>query len=207
MSKKFFKVFTAGKYPQGTLTQNDIVEVANSYDPSFYEAPLTINHEENSPAYAAISKVIAKGKDLYVSFTDILNEAFDLNKKFRYPSCEFAEYEINGTKKKYLRAVTLTNFPQVKSLDKIQFNENSLVLFSEGVTLNLNKGINMFSKEIIQLAEKLSINVSDYSVEGDLLQKAVDVVGGLQTQLSESKDKINQLNIKSWQIHRKQYYN
>lgn len=199
-SKKYFKVFRAGKYPQGTITASDIKEIAESYDKDYHEAPLIINHDDDSPAYAIVDDVKAEGEDLLVSFTDILEDAYEMNQKYKRPSVEITEYDLDGDNpKKYLRAVALTNFPQVKRLDKIKFDENSAVFFNENLTLNLTKGIKMktknFSEQVIKLAEKLSINIDDYSVEGDILEKAVEIINQLMAELAESKEKINSLNL------------
>jgi hypothetical protein len=43
---KFFEVFKAGKYPQGKFTKAEIQELAKNYDPSFCEAPITLDHEQ-----------------------------------------------------------------------------------------------------------------------------------------------------------------
>jgi len=137
--KKFFKIFKAGKYPQGEITAADVEEIATNYNPSFHEAPLILLHDEKSPAYAVVDEVIAANGELYASFKDMIEEAYDVNKKYKKPSIEIAEYD----NKKYLRAVALTNFPQVKGMDKITFDEKSSIFFSEDLTLNLNKGDKM----------------------------------------------------------------
>lgn len=193
--KKFFKVFKAGKYPQGEISENDIKEIALNYNPEYHEAPLTVNHDDNGAAYASVDEVRADGKDLLVSFKDILDEAYDINKKYKKPSVEIAEYEG----KKYLRAVTLTNFPQVKGLDRIQFGENSTFYFNEDLSINLVKGINMetkkFSDKILKLAETLSINYSNYQVEEDIIDAAIAKCSELKSQIGESSQKVTSLNM------------
>ena len=191
MQNKFFKVFKAGKYPQGEITADDVAELAATYSPDFHEAPLTVLHDEKSPAYAVVDQVKADNGILYASFKDMLDEAYDVNKKYRKPSIEIANYDD----KKYLRAIALTNFPQVKGMDKIQFSENSNLFFSEDLTLTLSKGEKMFPENVIKLAEAVGVNISDYQVEGDLIARATEIVGGLNLELAASRDKINSLNI------------
>ncbi len=191
MPNKFFKVFKAGKYPQGEITADDVAEMAATYNPEFHEAPLTVLHDEKSPAYAVVDEVKAENGVLFASFKDVLDEAYDVNKKFKKPSIEIASYDD----KKYLRAVALTNFPQVKCMDKIQFSENTNIFFSEDLTLTLSRGEKMFSEKIIKLAEAVGVNISDYSVEGDLIARASEIVVGLNTELAQNRDKINSLNI------------
>lgn len=199
MNQKFFKIFKAGKYPQGTVTESDIAEIAQSYNRDYHEAPLTVNHEDKSPAYAVVSEVKADDKFLLASFDDILDEAYEVNKKFKKPSVEIAEYDG----KKYLRAVTLTNFPQVKNLDKIQFSaeggyasgvaEGSSIFFSEDLTINLNKGLKMFNEKIVKLAESLSLDVTQYQTEDDLLVKAAEVITSLKSEIENNSNKIKEL--------------
>lgn len=189
--KKFFKIFKAGKYPQGNVTKEDIAEIANSYNRDYHEAPLTILHDDKSPAYAVVDELIADNENLLASFTDISEEAYEMNKKYKRPSIEIANYEG----KKYCRAITLTNFPQVKGLDKIKFEENSSLFFTEGLTLNLSKGTIMFNENLIKLAETLSITVSDYNSEGDLIQAAQEKIDTLKSELDEVTKKVTSLSL------------
>lgn len=189
--KKFFKIFKAGKYPQGNVTKEDIAEIANSYNRDYHEAPLTILHDDKSPAYAVVDELIADNENLLASFTDISEDAYEMNKKYKRPSIEIANYEG----KKYCRAITLTNFPQVKGLDKIKFEENSSLFFTEGLTLNLSKGTIMFNENLIKLAETLSITVSDYNSEGDLIQAAQEKIDTLKSELDEVTKKVTSLSL------------
>jgi hypothetical protein len=189
--KKFFKIFKAGKYPQGNVTKEDIAEIANSYNRDYHEAPLTILHDDKSPAYAVVDELIADNENLLASFTDISEDAYEMNKKYKRPSIEIANYEG----KKYCRAITLTNFPQVKGLDKIKFEENSSLFFTEGLTLNLSKGTIMFNENLIKLAETLSITVSDYNSEGDLIQAAQEKIDTLKSELGEVTKKVTSLSL------------
>lgn len=189
--KKFFKIFKAGKYPQGNVTKEDIAEIANSYNRDYHEAPLTILHDDKSPAYAVVDELIADNENLLASFTDISEDAYEMNKKYKRPSIEIANYEG----KKYCRAITLTNFPQVKGLDKIKFEENSSLFFTEGLTLNLSKGTIMFNENLIKLAESLSIPISDYNSEGDLIQAAQEKIDTLKSELDEVTKKVTSLSL------------
>lgn len=138
---KLFKVFIAGKYPQGEITEKDIKEIAANYSPSYHEAPLTLDHKREGSALGWIESVIAKGKELWVSFSKISDEARQLTSegKYKRPSVEIADYEGVG---KYLRAVSLVNFPQVKGLPEMQFqttDKEAVIYFSEDCFLNFSK--------------------------------------------------------------------
>lgn len=198
MDKVFFRVFRAGKYPQGTFSENDVREIAESYNPQYHEAPLTVNHDDWSPALAVVDEVKVEGKDLLVSFKDILDEAYEMNKKYKRPSVEIVDYDFGDQTKKYLRAVTLTNFPQVKSMDKIQFGENSVFLFMEDLTLNLNKGKKMFNENLTKIANALNISVTDYTTEESLVDAIVQKIGSNTTEtttLSETLKKFTDAGI------------
>lgn len=198
MDKKFFRVFRAGKYPQGTISVKDINEIASSYDPQYHEAPLTVNHDDWSPALAVVEEVKAEGTDLLVSFKDVADEAYAANKKFKRPSVEIVDYDFGDVTKKYLRAVTLTNFPQVKSMDKIQFGENSTFFFMEDLTLNLIKGKKMFNEKIIALAQKLGLDTKTFTAEDELILKCTESVETLQAanqSVSESLTKFTEAGI------------
>lgn len=190
-AKVFFKIFRAGKYPQGEITKADVEAIATGYDPDYHEAPLTILHDDSSPAYAVVDELKSDNGVLLASFTEMLPEAFEMNKRYKRPSIEIALYDD----KKYLRAVTLTNFPQVKGLDRIKFEENSSIFFSEGLTINLTKGIKMFNEKLIKLAESLSLSISDYQTEGDLIDAAQSKLTEIKTELGVSSAKLSSLNL------------
>lgn len=138
---KLFKVFIAGKYPQGEITESDIKEIAENYSPTYHEAPLTLDHKREGSSLGWIESVIAKGKELWVSFSKISDEAKQLTSegKYKRPSIEIANYEGVG---KYLRAVSLVNFPQVKGLPEMQFqtsDKEAVIYFSEDCFLNFSE--------------------------------------------------------------------
>lgn len=180
MDKKFYRVFRAGVYPYGTVTVSDIQEIADGYDRNFHEAVLNINHDDWSPALAVVDQVKVEGKDLLVSFDEITDEAYTLNNKYRKPSVEIIRYDKGDKTVKYLRAVTLTNFPMVKGMDRMSFNENSTVFFSEDITLNLNKGKKMVNEFLIKLAEKFGLT-KDNKDDTQLFTEIESAVTALQT--------------------------
>lgn len=157
---KLYKVFTAGKYPQGDITESDLKEIADSYDPGYHEAPLTLNHQKEGPAMGWVDKVIAKGKDLFVAFKSVNDEAKQLTARGEYkrPSIEIANYEGKG---KYLRAVSLVLFPAVKSLPEMQFKTadgEAVIYFSEG-EINFNSKNKQNNKmDITKFSEKLGLS-------------------------------------------------
>lgn len=123
---KFFEVFKAGKYPQGTFTQKEIAEIAKNYDPTFCEAPITIDHIQSGPAYGWVDTVKADGDLLKVAFKDVPQEfEKDVNDgKYKKVSVEL--YRNLEGKGAYLKAVSFLGaaIPQVKGLEPIKFMES-----------------------------------------------------------------------------------
>ncbi len=151
-TEKFFKVFIAGKYPQGEITEADLKEIAKNYNADFHPAPLTKDHERTGEAVGRVGKLEARGKELFAQFSKITPEAMKLVREGKYsrPSIEIAEYsgedEFAGIQGKYCRAITLTNFPQVKGLPDFAFNDEKghpTIYFSE----DISKDIPDFNKE------------------------------------------------------------
>ena len=157
---KLYKVFTAGKYPQGDITEDDLKSIAENYDPDYHEAPLTLNHKSEGPSLGWVNKVVAKGKDLFVGFKDVNEDAKKITSKGEYkrPSIEISNYEGKG---KYLRAVSLVLFPAVKGLPEMQFKTadgEAVIYFSEG-EINFNK-LNNIKMDITKFSEKLGLSES-----------------------------------------------
>jgi phage I-like protein len=170
---KLFKVFIAGKYPQGEITESDLQQIADNYSPAYHEAPLTLDHKREGSALGWIESVIAKGKELWVSFSKVSDEAKQLTNegKYKRPSIEIANYDGVG---KYLRAVSLVNFPQVKGLPEMQFqttDKEAVIYFSEDCFINFtsesknknnfklkNKNVGETQKEVLaKFAESLGL--------------------------------------------------
>jgi phage I-like protein len=214
--QKLFKVFIAGKYPQGEISENDLKEIARNYSPAYHEAPLTLDHKREGSALGWIDKVIAKGKELWVSFSKVSDEAMELTKEGRYkrPSIEIADYEGVG---KYLRAVSLVNFPQVKGLPEMQFqttDKEAVIYFSEDLFLNFhgekNKETNLkknskqknktVSETVLKFAESLGLDaeadiekiVQSAGAKISSLESDVAVLGDAVKRYEEEIEKISE---------------
>lgn len=185
-SVKLYKVFTAGKYPQGEISEADIKSIAESYNPDFHPAPLTLNHNSSDPALGWVDRVIAKGKDLFVSFHKISDQAKEITGSmlYRRPSVEIANYDGVG---KYLRAVSLVLFPQVKNLPDLQFTADgeAVIYFSETVSsINLFSNTYQKTMELKQFTEQLGMR-QDSTTEDILIafsEKVKDLGQTVQTQ-------------------------
>ena len=122
---KFFEIFKAGTYPQGKFTKEQIEEIAKNYDPSFCEAPITLDHEQSGPAFGWVESVKADKGVLKATFKDVTEDlkTFVNDGKYRKISVEIYR-ELEG-KKPYLKAVSFlgASIPQVKGMESVQFKE------------------------------------------------------------------------------------
>ncbi len=218
-TEKFFKVFIAGKYPQGEITEADLKEIAKNYNADFHPAPLTKDHERTGEALGRVGKLEARGKELFAQFSKITPEAMKLVREGKYsrPSIEIAEYsgedEFAGIQGKYCRAITLTNFPQVKGLPDFVFNDEKghpTIYFSE----DISKDIPEFNKEdfktepikkhktimkqaVITFAEKyFNITFSDKTEYEEAFEKVIPKVEAMAEKLKAEKDNYKELEKK-----------
>lgn len=209
----FYKVFECGKIPSymdpsKKYNENYIAEVAKNYDPvNIHEAPFWIGHPEyfTEPRSGGwIKRVLAIGKELYVSFSEVypwLKELFNSG-EFKKCSVEMGDLEINsdGQAIPYLWALGATNIPAVKGLPALSFpdadhkmSDNSLlkgkVCFSlmnfdydnPGQTKFSNK-LNLYTEmdNIKKLAETLGVTVPEGANEAD-------ITSSIETKIAEIK--------------------
>lgn len=129
---KFFEIFKAGTYPQGKFTKEQIEEIAKNYDPSFCEAPITLDHEQSGPAFGWVESVIADKGVLKAAFKDVTEDlkSFVNDGKYRKISVEIYR-ELEG-KKPYLKAVSFlgASIPQVKGMETVQFKEGESDIYT-----------------------------------------------------------------------------
>lgn len=123
---KFFEVFRAGVYPQGTYTKKEIKQIADNYNPEFCEAPVTIDHQQVGPAYGWVENVKADGEKLKVSFKDMPEEMKNDVNAGRFKKVSVEIYKNLEGKGCYLKAVSFLGAaaPQVKGLEPIKFMES-----------------------------------------------------------------------------------
>ena len=122
---KYFEVFKAGTYPQGKFTKKEIAQIAKNYDPTFCEAPITIDHQQSGPAYGWVDDVKADGEKLKVSFKEVPKEFEQAVNDGKYKKVSVELYRNLDGKGAYLKAVSFLGaaMPQVKGLEAIKFME------------------------------------------------------------------------------------
>jgi len=122
---KYFEVFKAGNYPQGKFTQAEVQELAKNYDPSFCEAPITLDHEQKGPAYGWVDKLKEEDGKLKATFKDLSDDLKEFVNKGKYKKISVEIYRELEGKKPYLKAVSFlgASIPQVKGMQAVEFKE------------------------------------------------------------------------------------
>ena len=187
--KTYQHLFTAGKYPQGSISLKDLKSIVNGYDIDFHQAPVWIGHLPSDAthvgkfepkAYAWIDSLIIQGNKLYGSFSDVSAPLIDFisDKSFKYVSVEFAYYMVNNKKTLYLHAVALTNRPAVDNMEPLnlpddfaksdngsehKFNKNCQNKFF----FNIN--FTQMNENLLSIADSLGIDTSDITDDSALL--------------------------------------
>lgn len=197
----YHKVFEVGKIPSymdpsKRYNEDYIYQVAKNYDPvNIHEAPFWIGHPDyfSEPrAGGWIKKVLAVGKELYVSFSQVMpwmKELFDSG-EFKKCSVEMGELEINseGLSIPYLWALGATNIPAVKGLPDLKLSDAGVshkqfdkvqnkVCFSllnfdypeiKDIKNNKNK-IPIMNESIKKLADSLGVEYTADTTETELI--------------------------------------
>ena len=140
-----FQIFKAGKRQSSDgkeydITEQDVIECAECYDPTLHEAPLVFGHPKtDDPAFGWVKNLQSNGGALSAEFSDVDEGAKELvrTKKFKHVSASFyppahASNPVPG--KWYLRHVGLLGAmpPSIKGLGAVSFSDaDGCVEFSE----------------------------------------------------------------------------
>ncbi len=142
--------FKAGDYPQGKFGTKELSEIAETYDPDNYEAPILIGHLSDPsykgksavPAFGWIGKVKVVGDHLKLVASQFSDELKDFIKKGLYKKVSAAFYDptdaTNPTPGKWhLHHLAFLGGvpPAVKGLEGIQFVEYSI----QGVCIEMQE--------------------------------------------------------------------
>lgn len=187
----FYKVFEVGKIPSymdpaKKYSEDYIYQVAKNYDPvNVHEAPFWVGHpdwRQEPRAGGWIKKVVAMGKELYVSFSEISEWLKDLYNSGEFKKCsvEMGDLEVDseGTAIPYLWALGATNIPAVKGLPVLKFTDAkfdqdklknkvsfSLLNFDYNLPISTN---NTEMESLKKIAASLGITLSGKETEADL---------------------------------------
>jgi len=139
--KKFHQIFRAGTYTvlvggkvqAINLTEQNIQEIVDLFDPAFLDAPITLDHVKSGPAFGWVEELKKENDILLASFKDVNPEFQEAVNKKQYKRIS-AEILLSQETPKgtgaYLRAVTFlgANSPAVKGLKEVNFAEDSAPL-------------------------------------------------------------------------------
>lgn len=188
---KYFEVFKAGTYPQGKFTKKEIAQIAKNYDPTFCEAPITIDHQQSGPAYGWVDDVKADGEKLKVSFKEVPKEFEQAVNDGKYKKVSVELYRNLDGKGAYLKAVSFLGaaMPQVKGLEAIKFMEAESDTYEfEGV--NEDNEPEKFSEQDI---EDLKKQVSDLETQVANFKennKKLETIKSLKDKISALNDEV-----------------
>ena len=188
---KYFEVFKAGTYPQGKFTKKEIAQIAKNYDPTFCEAPITIDHQQSGPAYGWVDDVKADGEKLKVSFKEVPKEFEQAVNDGKYKKVSVELYRNLDGKGAYLKAVSFLGaaMPQVKGLEAIKFMEAESDTYEfEGV--NEDNEPEKFSEQDI---EDLKKQISDLETQVANFRennKKLETIKSLKDKISALNDEV-----------------
>lgn len=121
------EVFRAGDYgDKGTYQEADLDGLASDYDPKMHEAPITVDHAQNGPAFGWVKNLKRVG-DLLVASIKIQSKDFlDWLKSGAYKKRSIELYrKFSATGRPYLRTLSFLGAapPEVKGLSDPVFTD------------------------------------------------------------------------------------
>ena len=132
--KKYYHIFTAGKYPQGDVSREDVAAMAYHYDPvnrheaCFWEGhPRQMIPMKEPEAGGWIGGLLAIGDKLYAWFSHIdpdFKKKFD-EKKFKRCSVEIGLYFEGDVSFLYVYALGATNRQAVTPMEEMVFDNTA----------------------------------------------------------------------------------
>ncbi len=119
------EVFRAGAYPQATVKAEEVSQVASGYSPARYEAPVSLDHKDDGPAFGWVQAAKAVADRLFVRFRGLVPAFREAAQRF-YPrrSVELYPPDHNGNPTPGQWALKAVSFlgvkaPQVKGLEPL----------------------------------------------------------------------------------------
>jgi hypothetical protein len=202
---KFFEVFKAGKYPQGNFTKAEIQELAKNYDPSFCEAPITLDHEQKGPAYGWVDNLKEENGILKASFKNLSKDLKEFVQDGKYKKISIEIYRELEGKKPYLKAVSFlgASIPQVKGMQAVEFKEGESDVYTFEVQAeedddenidDLKAQITDLTKQVVDFQEKAKKNTEIKDLKSQVkdlnlqLAKFKDEAAGKDELAKELKD-------------------
>jgi hypothetical protein len=122
------EVFRAGDYgPKGAYTSEDLRQIASDYAPACHEAPVTLDHRQDGPAFGWVAGLRCVGDVLVARLKDLHAALCDWIRQGAYKKRSIELYRsFAQTGRPYLRAVSFLGAcpPEVKGLADPIFRED-----------------------------------------------------------------------------------
>lgn len=188
---KYFEVFKAGNYPQGKFTREEVQELAKNYDPSFCEAPITLDHEQKGPAYGWVDKLKEEDGTLKASFKDLSEDLKEFVNKGKYKKISVEIYRELEGKKPYLKAVSFlgASIPQVKGMEPVEFKEgeSETYIFEAQTEENETENIEELKQTIADLKQQVA-DFKEKSQNKEVIKELKTQVKNLNIELTKFKE-------------------
>ena len=189
---KYFEVFKAGNYPQGKFTKEEVQELAKNYDPSFCEAPITLDHEQKGPAYGWVDKLKEEDGMLKATFKDLSDDLKEFVQQGKYKKISVEIYRELEGKKPYLKAVSFlgASIPQVKGMKAVEFKEGESDTYIFEAQIEDEEGTENI-EELKSTIEDLKGQISKFkedSKKAETIKSLKSQVADLTVQLAKFKD-------------------
>jgi len=114
------EVFRAGDYgPKGAYAPEDLARIAEDYNPAWHEAPVTVDHRQDGPAFGWVTGLRCVGEVLVARLKDIHESLREWIRQGAYKKRSVELYRsFARTGRPYLRAVSFLGAcpPEVKGL-------------------------------------------------------------------------------------------
>ena len=188
---KYFEVFKAGNYPQGKFTKEEVQELAKNYDPSFCEAPITLDHEQKGPAYGWVDKLKEEDGMLKASFKDLSDDLKEFVNKGKYKKISVEIYRELEGKKPYLKAVSFlgASIPQVKGMEPVEFKEgeSETYIFEAQTEEDETENIEELKQTIADLKQQVA-DFKEKSQNKEVIKELKTQVKNLNIELAKFKE-------------------
>jgi len=151
------EVFRAGDYGEkGNYSEADVALIADGYKADIHEAPVTVDHKQEGPAYGWVKRLRSAGARLFAILGDLNAEFKETVKAGAYKKISVEIYKkFKETGKPYLRAVTFlgAQIPEIKGLSPVKFSSGE-----EFINIEYHKGGEgrMDEKELEKLKKDLA---------------------------------------------------
>ena len=121
------EVFRAGDYGEkGSYSLADVAAIAEGYNADIHEAPVTVDHRQEGPAFGWVKRLRSAGARLFAILGDLNAEFKETVKAGAYKKISVEIYKkFKETGKPYLRAVSFlgAQVPEIKGLSPVRFTE------------------------------------------------------------------------------------